>query len=363
MAYRKKPARIYPYNTGLLLGSELDVVITNENSEPIDASYFVKDTVIDTHGNVNENQHSLGTNRLKPYRGMVRLFTRHSYCRAYSTDNVWWLLKHLIGILKKQACLSSRPMFEDGNKIYTAGGHTTYKVKSQGIYNSSTTDELKSMTYDANHKSHQRLKDNIRLIVGLLSLLLDRRESAEQRREEYGPFSHKEFRVTETMLTYQTPSNFWLFSPALAHLMFGAGRWAFFLTQNNFENELCEGFEPGDIKNAIHHSDYKTGMEIWNLIEDRLPQSGYRIATNPFNQKTSAILRCLFDYGVGIIGDGVYKNWHMKKRKNNFTGHFHELPSWESGVVNQIFTDKHPMYQRIQTYMEKKNVGQTKQTS
>jgi hypothetical protein len=366
MTYREKGNRLYPYNTGLKLGSEIDIVLTNENSEPVDALQFFDATqptinVEHTGGGEEVNDHT-GQNHFKALNGMVRMYSMLSYCRAYSTDNIWYMMKHVVGMLKKRAFISYVPAIygedfenlEDG-KAWTAAGHMRFHVQDCDIYDNGPRGELVKMTYNRSDESHGRLLDNLRITIGLISLLLDRRESAEFRRQEYGPFNNKEFRKTSAALTYQTPTNWWLFSPMLSHLMFGAARWAYFMTQNNFECDVWDGFESGDIKNAIHYSDYDTGREIWDLMKHRIQEAGYIKEANPFAAQPCAILEMLFENGMGAIGDGVYKNWRMDRRLVNFRGHFDDLPSWENGAVNKVFKNGHPMFKTIQRHLEQLN--------
>jgi len=363
MTYRPRGNRVYPYNTGLKLGSEVDVVLTNENSEPVNAADFLKGTVeVDRSGGGEEQGGGKGHNHFKVHNGMIRMYSMSSYCRAYSTDNIWYMLKYLVMHLKKRAHISYIPAIfgedfeglEDG-KAWTAAGHIKLSVHCDGIYDSDLQRELRDMTYKYDSESHMRLLDNLRITIGLISLLLDRRESAEYRRQQYGPFSGKEFRKTDHALTYQTPTNFWLYSPVLAHLMLGAARWAYFLTQNNFEEEIWEGFESGDIKNAIHHSSYETGMEIWHLMKKRIQETGYNSSANPFATRPCAILEMLFDNGVGALGGGIYTNWRMKRKLQNYRGHFDDLPSWEQGTSAKVFRDGDPMFTTIQKYVEALN--------
>ena len=358
MTYRDKNKRIYPYNTGLELGSEIDIILVNENSEPLNAENFLSGIIKVEHTGGQEAQGPKSEeNIISCKNGMAHIHSTISYCRAYCTDNIWFLLKYLIKHLKKDAFISYLPIIYgeeleglNDDKTWVAGGHLVFMVH-KSLYDATKTNELRSMTNDFDHESHQRLIDNLRITIGLFSLLLDRRESAERRRREFGPFSDKEFRRNDKKLVYQTPTNFWLFSPILAHLMFGAARWAYFMTQNNFECDVWEGFESGDIQNAIHHSNYDTGMEIWELMKARIQEAGYNNTANPFGQQQCAVLEMLFEYGVGAIGDGIYKNWRMNRKLDNYRGHFDDLPSWEHGASGRIFTNSHPMHKVIQKYM------------
>jgi hypothetical protein len=344
---RAKENRIYPYSNGLLLGCELDVVLTNENSEPIDASTLFKEVTTDRTGG-DESGGDEGYNSVRPRNGMARIYTKQSYCRAYTTDNIWWSMKYLVAELKRRAHLSYVPVIHGADfegmpddKSWVAAGHIKLSVRYDEVYGGRDNRDLHTMTYK-DDESHERLKDNIRLTVGLLSLLLDRRETAEIRRQQYGPFNGLEFRTSDKFLVYQTPTNWWLFSPMLAHLMFGAARMAYFITLNKIEEEIWEGFESGDIIHAIHHSSYDAGKEIWDLVNGRLGESGYKQGDNPFWQQRSRLIDFLIEYGVGAIGDGVYKNWRMARKMSNYDGHLNDLAGWESGAFTKVFNDKHP---------------------
>lgn len=354
MTLPAKHNRRYPYNTGLLLATEFDIVLTNENSEPIDPLTIFKD------GKVAQVMHSNGArwgdsndtreSHFKVRNGMIRGYTRFSYCRAYSTDNVWWILKTLIMELKKRAFLSFVPEV-DG---HVACGHMSYCVTEPGIYSESDCNALHRMTYQEGD-SNNRLKDNLRLLIGLMYVLLDRSSSAEKRRVEYGPFSKKEFRMTDTALTYQTPGNFWLFSPILSHLLLGAGRYAYFITLNAIEEEIWEGFESDDVRYIIHNSDYETAEELWDFLKVRLNEAGYKTNDNPYNKQMAKVIDFFIEYGLGVIGKGVYKNWRMARKATNYRGHFEDLPSWEGGgALRRVFGEKHPMHQRLADYMKEK---------
>jgi hypothetical protein len=356
--------RIYPYSNGLLLGCELDVVLTNENSEPIDASTLFKamecERITTQQNGGDEQGEDEGENIVKPLNGMARMYSKQSYCRGYATDNIWWMMKSLIAKLNRRANLSYVPVihgedFENqpDDMSWTAGGHIKCSIRHDRVYGGDVGKWLTDMTYKHDDESHERLKDNFRVTVGLLSLLLDRRETAEERRIQYGPFNGKEFRATENFLTYQTSTNWWIYAPMLAHLMLGATRMAYYITLNKIEPEIWDGIESGDVTNAIHHSSYEAGYEIWSLVNERLTNSGYRQGDNPFGASHARLIEFLMEYGVGMIGDGVYKNWRMSRKQNNYQGHFGDLAGWESGALRRVFTEKHPKYKLFTEFLER----------
>ena len=356
MTFTPKGSRRYPYNTGLLLGTEFDIVLTNENSEPIDPATVLPDKVCKANGTGGgewSNDDNMQYNRFKVRNGMVRGYSRYSYCRAYSTDNVWWIMKTLIIELKKKAFLSFVPQVGEDS----ACGHMSFRSTQPGIYDDSgDTRRLYEMTFCKTNEAHERLCENLRLTLGLINMLLDRRESAEKRRVEYGPFSDKEFRKTKSGLTYQTINNFWLFSPILSHMMLGAGRFAYFITLNNIESEIWEGFESNDIKYVIHNNDYDTAEEIWELLKVRFADSGYKPSDNPFNKQMSRCIDFFIEYGLGVIGSGVYKNWRMSRKSGNYRGHFEDLPSWEGGgAVSRVFGKNHPLHEQLTAYIKDKS--------
>lgn len=355
MSIVPKESRLYPYDTGLKFGALIDVVIANHNREPIDASSFVSATknLVDHSGGNEPQSSATGRNYFTLHERMVRICTMQSFCRAYSTDNIWWIIKDILGTLKKSAFLSSLPVASTKPDAYVAAGHMVLTIQDKGIYKTEANNILKTMTYDTTHESHKRLLDNLRLVVGLLSMLLDQRESACRLRQDFSPLNGKDFKLSSEQLVYEGLSSYWLFSPILPHLMFGAARFAYFITQNKIEEEIWEGFEPIDVETAIHHSDHATGKEIWDLIGARLADAGYRQAVNPFWGQPARVLELLFDYGVGVIGQGLYTNWRLGRMKKNFQGHFRDLPSWEVGSYKRVFTDTHPKFKVLQEYLEK----------
>lgn len=357
MTVPAKGNRVYPYSQGLKVGVECDIVLANANSEPVNAHELIKGVLQTDKTGGDEVGEDEGLNTIKARNGMARIYTKTSYCRAYSVDNIWWSMKELVVALKKRAFLSYVPAIygedfeglEDG-MAWVAAGHL--KLSSlKDIYADGSVTRIHTSIYDKEHESHARLKNNLRLTAGILSLLLDKRESAEYRRMEYGPFGEKEFRATENALVYQTPTNWWIFSPILAHLMLGCSRVAVFITLNKIEEEIWEGFEEGDVTNAIHHSSYETGREIWELMSGRLGDCGYRDGDNPFWQQRAKLLEFLFEYGVGAIGDGIYKNWRMARKRNNYHGHLADVPGWESGAFTKVFHDKHPKHKLLQSFL------------
>jgi hypothetical protein len=271
-------------------------------------------------------------------------------------------MKYVVAALKKRAFLSDNTIiygddFEglENGKMWVAAGHVRCAARLDTVYGGTDNEKIWQMTHRHDSDVHKRLQNNLRLTVGILSLLFDRRESAEHRRKEYGPFSDKEFRQTENGFSYQTPTNWWVFAPMLAHLMLGATRMAYFITLNDIEEEIWEGFEEGDVTNAIHNNSYDVGEEIWALSNGRLSECGYKEADNPFWQQRSRLIEFLLKYGVGTIGEGIYKNWRMARKMGNYQGHFNDLPAWESGAFQKVFTKEHPKYQLLEPFLKDKS--------
>jgi hypothetical protein len=362
MSVPDKGHRIYPYSNGLLLGTEADIVLTTENSEPVDAGTLFKAghkyETAKTGG--NETNPDEGKNHFIVKDGMIKLVAKFSYCRGYSTDNVWWIMKELVALLKKRAFLSSVPCFlaedfmpsRNDGMSYVAGGTIKTYARCNDIYNQSTALRIRNMTSNKTDESHKRHLDNMRLIIGIVSTLLDRREAAEYRRTQFAPGEKNEFIVEDTTLKYLTPTNFWLFSPALTHLMLGLTRMVYFVTLNGLEPEIWEGFEPGDVHNAIRTSDYEVAEEIWHMIKGRLGESGYQPADNPVWQHRAMILDFLLKNKFDVMGAGIYKNWQMARKRETFAGHFNQLPSWEAGMPDKVFSEKHARYKEFITFRD-----------
>ena len=353
MSVIPKRSRIYPYQSGLLLGAEFDIVLSTINSEPLCAKKFVTKVKSVPKTGGGEAGTKANRNHFKERRSMVRLYSKTSYCRAYATDNIWFSLKELVGLLKKKAYLSFLSSY-DG--VPTAGHIKIGVPGNNDIYGGTISGNINGFVTGKTNKSHVRFKDNVRLTLGILSVLLDRRPAAEKRRKEYGPYVKKEFRISKAGAVYQTPTNYWIFSPILTHLMFGAARMAVFITLNNIEEEIWKDINPKDIKDIILNSDYKAAEKIWKILKNRLGnKSGYRKTDNPFLAERAKIIDFLIEYGIGIIGSGVYKNWRMSRRKKNYGGHFRDLPSWEQGAAGRVFTEKHPNYKLFKQFNKEKN--------
>ena len=364
MSVIPKSRRVYPYNNGLLLGGEVDIILSNINSEPVDAAkLFEVDKIysIDKTGGGEAIIANQVGNHFKVVNGMIRLIPKLSYCRGYATDNFWWSMKNAVTMLKKRAFLSFLPFLMDEDFIkpenngmtYIAGGHVSCHVITQSLYDTSICGKLHKMTYDKTHESHERLKNNIRLLIGIPSTLFDRRESAEYRRRNFAPNDQNEFRYDNNdRFVYQTPTNYWIFTPALCHFILGALRMTYFITYNQIEEEIWEGFEPGDVNCAIAKSDYDVAQSIWDMVKGRLGESGYQQAENPFWSHRAIALDFLFDNGLHMLTGGVYSNWQMKRRKNNYQGHFNQLPSWDAGITGKILTTNNPNYPLWEKFKE-----------
>jgi len=355
---------VYPYNNGLWLGTDVDVVVTNKNSEPVDAIKFLPkdESYIVTKAGGNSISAFRGRNKLIYKNGMIRLMSCCSYCRGYATDNVYYMLKQLVILLKKRAFLSfvSAMKPEDFDTPpqdgvgFTAGGYI--KVMAiQGVYSQAITTALHDMTYNTNSDTHNNLKNNIRLLLGIPSLLLDRRSTAEFRRSAFGPNTPEEFRFATTdddnqQLLYQTTSNFWLFSPALTHMMLGALRLAYFITYNKLEKIIWKDVKEEDVHKAILQSDYDAGKNIWDTVKSRMNITGYPLSDNPYFEHRNIVLDFLFVNGINVLGQSIYKNWQLQKRLVNYGAHFAQLPSWEVGVLAKVLTEKHPQWEAFSEF-------------
>ncbi len=353
---KAKNQRTYPYNQSLRIGAEFDIVLTTENSEPVDAGPLMPDKQY-TPSKYGGGESPTGKNRsiVRAKDGMLRITAQSSYCRAYGIDHIWYCMKKALVVLKKQAFFSWVPSYiqEDGTILDAAGCINLWTPKP-GIYDEKTATALAKMIKGPTHESHERMKDNMRLCIGLVSMLLDRRPSAERRRVEFGPYSDKEFALTGEHLVYQTPTNYWLFSPILAHMVYGAARMAVFITSNNIEEEVWEGFESADIQHTIQTNDYEVAEELWTLLKHRFVASGYKQMDNPFSKERARVLDFLTEYGMEAMGDGVYKNWRMSRKQAQYGGHFADLPSWENGVLQKVFSPGHPMRKIVDKYIKAK---------
>lgn len=338
---------VNPYNAGLLIGAEVDVVLANVNNEPMCAEELFGDKKLPVHHVEGDHETDVNTNRLKPKRHMVRVFAANSHCRAYAIDNLWWCLKELVGYLKKRGHISHRASFMDSDKkLHTAGGHIRLSLKEKSIYDKGDYNLLEDMmTKDGGTKAYNQLIRNLHLTIGIVGTLLDRRPEAVLRRANFGAGKKKCIRHTDNFLTYQGLTNFWVFHPVLAHLMLGAARMAVFMALNNVSKDVCtrKDFSSPDIAKAIRDSDYDAVQTIWDATKNRYESLGHSAGDNPFDSKLVGAIDFLAEYGIGTLGNGVYNNWRMKRKKVNYSNHLGDLHGWESGV-SAIFGDKHELH-------------------
>lgn len=333
---------INPYNVGLRIGSELDVVLTDPNYEPVLAGRFLtagKEIKNDRQTYSSKNN----INYAKVRNGLVRVYSADVNCRGYALDNIWWNLKMLVVHLKKKAKLSYVPSLEYRKKIIVAGGHLRFSTQaSQSIYGGNKA--VRDITYGKN-KGNEQLIRNLDLILGILTVMFDQRPTAELRRKEYAVGSKKHVRRSKSHLTYMIPTNWWLFSSALAHLVYGAGRMAYFVSINGLSKKLWKDINYDDVANAINDNDYDKAREIWNRFKSRFTTMGHPESSNPFTTTLCNTIDFLLEYGIGCLGTSVYKNWRMKRMRQNYHGHLADVPSWENGVPGRIFTKKHELYE------------------
>jgi hypothetical protein len=127
---------------------------------------------------------------------------------------------------------------------------------------------------------------------------------------------------------------------------------AYFVTLNQIEPEIWEGFEPGDVHNAIRRSDYPVAEEIWHMVKNRLADCGYQASENPLWQHRAMIMDFLSEKRFDAIGSGIYKNWCMATKRDNYEGHFATLPSWEEGIFKVLSTESHPRYKEFAQYKD-----------
>ncbi len=339
---------INPYDAGLLLGAEVDVVLTNINSEPVCAHELLTEKDYNVERCVGEHESDINHNHFKPKRNMVRIYSANSHCRAWAIDNFWHTLKHLVVVLKKRAHVSFHSAYYDEeDKQHTAGGHIRLSQSDNGIYARKGEKIIASMLdREDETKDQKRLVRNLHLTIGLLGALLDRRPAAESRRKKFGAGTKKCIRKTPNYFTYQGISNFWIYHPSLVHLMFGAARMAVFLGLNDETYNLCKikEYKLSTIQYAIQESDYETLEAIWNTIKGRFVTVGHPAHNNVFQMKLVKTIDFLIEYGIGVLGPGVYKNWRMTRRKANYQGHLSDLPGWEDSVKTRVFHKKHELH-------------------
>lgn len=351
-----KKMTLNPYNSGLLIAGEIDLVLTNLNSEPVSPSDYLKDKkykIEHSYGNHNVNE-----NYFTPKEGMVRLYSASSHCRAWAIDNLWITLKELLVQLKKKSFISFHSNINDSNdKIITASGNVKLTISEDGVYSRKGEVELRSMILGPeNNKLKKRLIRNMHLTLGILGCLLDRRPCAEIHRKKYSPTKKICLRHTKSFLTYQGLTNFWVYHPSLTHLIMGAARMAVFITLNNETYKFCKikEFKLKEIEEAIRDSDYEKIEYIWSLISPRFNNLNHPTDSNPFTEELLGVIDFIQKFGLGVLGPGVYNNWRLKRKKQNYRGHLSDLISWESGVRKRILTKKNELYDEFMGVLDER---------
>ncbi|MCI0563245.1 MAG: hypothetical protein MN733_32610 [Nitrososphaera sp.] len=337
-----------PYNCGLLLGAECDVSLVNPNGEPVlSADLFTDGERIDVVRCASNAQSKINSNYLKPRNGMVRFYAANAHCRAYSIDNMWHCMKELVVQLKHRATISYLPNVTTLDGIeHLAGGNIRMSLCEPSIYEVDGRDILELM-FDpvSENKVKEQFHRSLYLTLGLVGTLLDKRPAAERRRKMFGPGTNKCFRHTDNFYVYQGSSNFWVYHPALAHMMLGAARLAAYMVINEKTYKVLSihKFKTDEIAKAIRESDYAKVQAIWDECKGQFRKIGHPTKDNPFSAHLVRVVDFLIAHGVGVLGTSVYSNWRMKRKRKNYVGHLGDVRGWESGVAS-IFDEEHPLY-------------------
>lgn len=140
--------------------------------------------------------------------------------------------------------------------------------------------------YDKSANDHRsRLVPLCDILVGQLSVLLDRDPGAAERRENYGRAG--EYRLPSHGLEYRTTSNFWLRDYILMSFVFGMAGFAISvldatLQGNDLEQELANVVDIERVARAINTNDFDLALSnfcvIRPFLEKYLPDTGFPLS-------------------------------------------------------------------------------------
>lgn len=127
-----------------------------------------------------------------------------------------------------------------------------------------------SPLYSAFEDHRERAVPLLDIFVGNTCVLMDRDNSVVERRKTYGLAG--EYRLPVHGLEYRTPSNFWLYHPLLAQLVFGLGRLAFGVLHetvkfnHDLESRLTETINIEDVIQAIMENDVDLAWKNYHAL-------------------------------------------------------------------------------------------------
>jgi hypothetical protein len=123
--------------------------------------------------------------------------------------------------------------------------------------------------------------DNAPAVVRMLDLfltipfvLIDRDETAKERREVYGQAGRH--RLTDYGIEYRTPSNYWLGSPDTTNLVFDLCKFVLkFVEKGGHERfwtaHTCYGYDADALRDCIDNSDIRTAKKFMMILDSNLP--------------------------------------------------------------------------------------------
>lgn len=268
----------------------------------------------------------------------VRLTCADSYCRGYATDNVWWVIKSLIVELNKQAFISFKDKIND--KV-AAGAICISTPDSVNDYYGNHAPIRTYLNSDDDAKSDE-LARHLDGTIGMLSLAIDKRPGAAEYFASHLPDSGRYFFTEKNRITYAYSTNWWAFSPALTHLVYGAARIGFGMLVNKVA--WPKKYTPDVARDIILARDVKAAIEFVQNTHRTLGRVGFIATTyNPYVEVANNTFIDKFDFlvehGPECLGPTIYDNWRMKRRKTHYVGHLNDLPSWENSF-EKIFNKK-----------------------
>jgi hypothetical protein len=316
-----------PYQNGLLLTSRPEFILVDEEGNQVDAVELLG------QGKKTAPKHAANIS-IMIEDGKLIFNPPPASCRAYAQDYIFKSLKVALVNLKKKAFLSNKKVIEHDGHTFYAGGRILIASRAT-VYNYGGQAGGKNLK-KAIEKHPAQIIRTLDMIVGTLCTILDQSEGNIARRKLYPAGSYSRIKADgQNYLSYDVPSNFWMHSPALMHLIYGATRACVYFVMNDID--FCGKFPIEFVVSAINNCDVDKAKIVWRWVRNELPNKyGLKNTQNPFSDDCLKVIDAMVVNGLDVLGDELYKNWKLKKRAKNYVGHIGTLPGWESGALSLL---------------------------
>jgi hypothetical protein len=207
-----------------------------------------------------------------------------------------------------------------------------------GVVNGSLSEAFKD--------HHADIVKAMDILVGNMSVLLDRDPLSAERRKLYGkPGEYR--KPTVGRLEYRVLSNYWLKSPILMYFVMGSARAACNIVQNKLQDELFKLVDFEKIQKAITTNDFALAWENAEPVLEWVPPLFYEYESYVYplrNRTNQTIFKWMITHGDDILPDvkkdmfgrwnGTYRGWEQFCGKVRGLLQDHEMPNKDLHFAN-----------------------------